>query len=159
MRLAIHSNASYLSEPKACSRASGHMFMAGMEDIPINSGTVLNISQIIRAVMSSAVEAKLGSLFINTKTAVSMQCTLEELGHLQITPPFKPTIRPHMHYSPTNSAQGVEGHGYAIPLVALPQGAGPVSILLETWSTKFGRLLDQASSSQPATTNLFGHKF
>ncbi len=31
MRLAIHSNASYLSEPKACSRAGGHMFMAGNE--------------------------------------------------------------------------------------------------------------------------------
>ncbi len=47
-----------------------------------------------------------------------------------------------------NSAQGVEGHGHAIPLVALPQSTGPVSILLETWNTKFGRLPDQASSSQ-----------
>jgi hypothetical protein len=35
MRLAIHSNPSYQSEPKARSRASGHMFMAGTEDIPI----------------------------------------------------------------------------------------------------------------------------
>ncbi len=43
MRLAIHSNALYLSEPKACSRAGGHMFMAGNEDIPINNGVVLNI--------------------------------------------------------------------------------------------------------------------
>jgi hypothetical protein len=34
-------------------------------------------------------------------------------------------------------------------LVALPQSTGPLSFLLETWSTKFGRLLDQASSSQP----------
>jgi hypothetical protein len=38
MKLAIHSNASYLSEPKARSRAGGHMFMAGMEEIPINNG-------------------------------------------------------------------------------------------------------------------------
>ena len=72
MRLAIHSKASYLSEPKAQSRAGGHMFMAGMEDIPINDGAVLNILQIIRAVMSSAAEAELGALFINAKTAVSM---------------------------------------------------------------------------------------
>ncbi len=43
MKLAIHSNASYLSEPKACSRAGGHIFMAGMEEIPINNGAVLNI--------------------------------------------------------------------------------------------------------------------
>jgi hypothetical protein len=48
-----------------------------------------------------------------------------------------------------NHAQGFEGHGHAIPLVALPQSAGPVSILLETWNPKFGRLLDQASSSYP----------
>jgi hypothetical protein len=43
MRLANHSKASYLSEPKACSRAGGHMFMTGTEDIPINNGAVLNI--------------------------------------------------------------------------------------------------------------------
>jgi hypothetical protein len=89
MRLMIHSNALYLSEPKAQSRASGHMFMAGTEDIPINNGAVLNILQIIRAVMSSATEAELGALFINAKTAVSMQCTLEEMGHLQTRTPIQ----------------------------------------------------------------------
>jgi hypothetical protein len=81
MKLAIHSNASYLSEPKACSRDGGHMFMAGMEEIPINNGEVLNILQIIKAVMSLTAEAELGALFINAKTAVSMQRTLKELGH------------------------------------------------------------------------------
>ncbi len=83
MVLAIHSNALYLSEPKARSQAGGHMFMAGKEEIPFNNGAVLNISQIIRAVMSSAAEAESGALFINTKTAVSMQQTLIELGHPQ----------------------------------------------------------------------------
>jgi hypothetical protein len=54
MVLTIHSDASYFSEPKSCSRAGGHMFMAGKDEIPINNGAVLNILQIIRAVMSSA---------------------------------------------------------------------------------------------------------
>jgi hypothetical protein len=72
MKLAIHSNASYLSEPKSQSRAGGHIFMAGMEEIPINNGAVLNILQIIKAVMSSAAEAKLGTLFINAKMVVSI---------------------------------------------------------------------------------------
>jgi hypothetical protein len=89
MRLTIHRNAFYLSEPKASSRAGGHMFMAGNEDIPINNGAVLNISQIIRAVMSLAAEAKLGALFINIKTAVSMQCTLKEMGHAQTCTPLQ----------------------------------------------------------------------
>jgi hypothetical protein len=89
VRLAIHSNASYVSEPKACSRASGHMFMAGMKDIPINNGVVLNISQIIRSVMSLATEVELGALFINAKMAVSMQRTLEGLGHPQTCTPIQ----------------------------------------------------------------------
>jgi hypothetical protein len=53
MVLAVHSNASYLSKPKTCSRAGGHMFMAGRDNIPTNNGVVLNILQIIWAVMSS----------------------------------------------------------------------------------------------------------
>jgi hypothetical protein len=62
------------------------MFMASTEEIPINNGAVLNILQIIKAVMSSAAEAKLGALFINAKTAVSIQRTLKELAL-----PSKPT--------------------------------------------------------------------
>jgi hypothetical protein len=89
MKLEIHSNASYLLEPKAHSRAGGHMFMAGTEEIPINNGAVLNISQIIKAVMSSAAEAELGALFINAKTAVSMRWTLKELGHPQPGTPIQ----------------------------------------------------------------------
>jgi hypothetical protein len=47
MVLAIHSNASHLSKPKARSRAGGQMFMAGKEEIPFKNGAVLNILQII----------------------------------------------------------------------------------------------------------------
>jgi hypothetical protein len=35
--LAIHSDASYLSELKACSCVGRHMFMAGRDDIPTNN--------------------------------------------------------------------------------------------------------------------------
>ncbi len=61
-----------------------------------------------------------------------------------------------------NSSQGIEGHGHAIPLVALLQSTGPVLILLETWNKKYGRLLDQASSTRspqsfPATNPNVGH--
>ncbi len=87
--LAIHSDASYLSEPKACSQAGGHMFMASNDEIPKNNEAVLNISQIIRAVMSSAAEAKLGALFINPNAAVSIRQTLKELGHTQPRMPIQ----------------------------------------------------------------------
>ena len=65
MVLAIHSDAYYLSESKTRSRAVGHWFMAGNEEIPANNGVVMNVLQIIKAVMSSAAEAELGALFIN----------------------------------------------------------------------------------------------
>ncbi len=47
MVLAIHSDVSYLSEPKARSQAGGHTFMAGNEEFHVNNRAVLNISQII----------------------------------------------------------------------------------------------------------------
>jgi hypothetical protein len=47
MVLAVHSDTSYLSEPKARSRAGGHMFMFANDGIPTNNGAVLNILQII----------------------------------------------------------------------------------------------------------------
>jgi hypothetical protein len=149
MRLAIHSNASYLSEPKARSRAGGHMFMAGTEDIPINNGAVLNILQIIRAVMSLAAEAKLGTLFIDAKRQSQCNAHSKKLDICKCAPQSKPTIDCPCTTYQKNSAQGIEGHGHAIPLFVLPRITGPVSILLETWNTKFGGLLDQASSSQP----------
>jgi hypothetical protein len=65
------------------------MFMAGKDKILINKGAVLNISHIIRAVMSSAAEAELGALFINGKTAVSMRQTLIELGQPQPRTPMQ----------------------------------------------------------------------
>ncbi len=82
MVLVIHSDASYLSEPKARSRVGRHMFMAGRDDIPTNYGAVLNILQIIQAVMLSAAEAELGALFINEKN-----CRLHMLHAQRTWPP------------------------------------------------------------------------
>jgi hypothetical protein len=83
MVLVIHSDASYLSKPKACSCKGGHIFMAGRDNIPTSNGAILNILQVIQAVMSSATEAELGALFIDAKTAALMRHMLKELGHPQ----------------------------------------------------------------------------
>ncbi len=65
--LGIHSNASYLSKPKARSRAGGHFFQSDGTDEAPNNGTILNISQIIKSIMFSAAEAELGALYINAR--------------------------------------------------------------------------------------------
>ncbi len=88
----MHSDALYLSEPKARSRAGSHIFMTGMEDIPINNGAVLNILQIIRTVTSLAAEAKLGALFINAKTASQCNAHLRKWDTRKATPQSKPAI-------------------------------------------------------------------
>ena len=52
MKLAAHSNASYLSEPKARSRAGGHGFLSSDSSVPHNNGAVINITHIIKHVMT-----------------------------------------------------------------------------------------------------------
>jgi len=89
MVLAIHSDASYLSEPKARSRAGGHFFLSENDTDPRDNGAVHTVAKIIKAVMSSAAEAELGGLFINAKTAVPIRKTLEELGHKQPPTPIQ----------------------------------------------------------------------
>jgi hypothetical protein len=84
MKLASHSYTSYLSKPKAHSRAGVHFFLTDENnDTELNNGDILNVAQIIKTIMSSAAEAELGPLFINTKLVVPIQYTLEELGHPQ----------------------------------------------------------------------------
>ena len=51
-KLVAHSDASYLSEPKACNREKGHFFLSSNSTIPQNNGAVLNISHMIKHVMS-----------------------------------------------------------------------------------------------------------
>ncbi len=93
MVLAVHSNVSYLSEPKACSRAGGHFFLyfflSSDTTIPINNGAVLNIAHIIKNVISSATKAELAGLYIMAREAVYIRIILEELGHKQLPTPLQ----------------------------------------------------------------------
>jgi len=77
MVLAAHIDASYLSEPKARSRAGGHFFLSSDTIVPPNNGTVLNIAHIIKNVISSATEAELAGLYIMIREAVYIRIILE----------------------------------------------------------------------------------
>ena len=50
MPLAVHSDASYLSNPKARSRDDGYFPLSNDAPIPTKNGVVLNIAQLIKAV-------------------------------------------------------------------------------------------------------------
>ena len=70
MKLAVHSDASYLSEPKERSRTGGQLFLSNEATIPQNNGAILNISHIIKHVMTSSVESKLAAPYIMAREAV-----------------------------------------------------------------------------------------
>ncbi len=62
MILVVHTNASYLSEHNVCSRASVHFYLTNKGNKEFNNSTILNLSSIIKHVISLASEAKLVAL-------------------------------------------------------------------------------------------------
>ena len=89
MVLAAHSDASYLSEPKARSRAGGHFFLSSGSAVPHNNRAVLNIAHIIKHVMTLATEAELAGLYIMAREAIYIRIILEEMGHKQPPTPLQ----------------------------------------------------------------------
>jgi len=90
MHLHIHTDASYLSEICARSRAGGYFFLSNKpkklppephDTPPPLNGAIHVHSSIMRSVLSSATEAETGALFHNAKDAAPFRITLLELGH------------------------------------------------------------------------------
>ena len=69
-KLVAHSDASYLSKPKARRRAEGHFFLSSNSTVPNNNGAVLNIAHTIKPVISSATEAEIAALYIVAREAM-----------------------------------------------------------------------------------------
>ena len=87
----IHSDASYLLESRARSRAAGHYFLGSIPDknkpIKLN-GAIHSLCQILKFVAASAAEAELGALYLNVKQGRIIRLALEEMGHPQPPTPI-----------------------------------------------------------------------
>jgi hypothetical protein len=83
MILHIQSDASYLSENEAKSRAGGFFYMGSDTNTynKLTAGAILIISKLLKHVMSSVAESEIGEVFINAKEGAVSRSTLEELGH------------------------------------------------------------------------------
>ena len=57
MILALHSDASYNSEPRSKSRVAGQYYLSNINNENFNNGTVLKLSKIIKHVLTSSSEA------------------------------------------------------------------------------------------------------
>lgn len=89
MILQIHSDASYLSETSARSRAGGICFLSDDSDNPPLNGAIHAHSSILKTVVSSAAEAEVAALFYNAQDACTLRQTLLELGHDQPPTPLQ----------------------------------------------------------------------
>ena len=91
MILNVHSDASYLSAPKARSRAGGYFFLGSLprDGDPIKLNGAIHVTcTILKLVAASAAEAELGALFLNAQEAKVIQLVLAELGHPQPPTPI-----------------------------------------------------------------------
>ena len=80
MVLRIHSDASYLSVPKARSRAAGYFYLSSNTDeSPIN-GAIHVLCVVLKNIMASTTEAETGSVFKNCQAAVSPRETLIKMA-------------------------------------------------------------------------------
>ena len=86
MFLAGYSDMSLLLEFKARSRIDGNYPLYNNSRDPPNNGDFLTVTQIIKAVMSSATKVKLGALYINCPGAIPTCHTLITMEH-----PYPPT--------------------------------------------------------------------
>jgi hypothetical protein len=86
MVLKIHSNALYLLEAQARSRAGDHFYMGDKSSTQPeqSNGPILNKLTLMRNVLSSAAEGEYGTFFDNTKESrVPLRNMLAEMGHPQ----------------------------------------------------------------------------
>ena len=97
MILYIHSDASYLSEPQACSHAGSHYFLGDERPYittPPTNRPRLNepihpISRIMSNVMVSAAKAEIVAAYSNSQEDVRILTLLRKLGHPQPATPIQ----------------------------------------------------------------------
>jgi hypothetical protein len=89
MILAAHSDASFLSESKARSRAGAHIFLSNNNPIPQSNGPVLSIMAVLRSVYGSVTEVELAALYKCATEMVPLRNALEEMGWKQPRSPIQ----------------------------------------------------------------------
>ncbi len=66
-----------------------YFFLSNNDESSPNNGAILTVATIIKEVMSSAAEAELGALYLNTKEAAYLQQILAKMGHPQPRTPIQ----------------------------------------------------------------------
>jgi hypothetical protein len=84
MQLKIHSDASYLSEPKAKSILGGYFYLGKKTNSlkkPLYNGPLLCHTTVLKHVVSYVAEAEFDTLFVNKKEGTVTRTTMTEMHH------------------------------------------------------------------------------
>jgi hypothetical protein len=111
MQLKIHSDASYLSEPKAKSRSGGYFYLGNKKKSPKNplsNGPLLCYTTVLKHVVSYVAEAEFGALFVNVKEGTVTRTTLAGMGRNQMPQNSKLTTPQQMALSITQSSKNAQ---------------------------------------------------
>ena len=89
--LHIHTDASFLLEPKAKSQAGGYFYLSDFPADPtkaMHNSPIHVLCQILRNILASASEAELAAIFKNAQMGDIIRATLWDLGHIQHPTPL-----------------------------------------------------------------------
>eukprot|EP00957_Ditylum_brightwellii_P011867 894302-Ditylum_brightwellii.AAC.1 len=96
MVLHIHSDASYLSAPRARTRAGGHFFLSDRPSNPTKpkesvappNSPIHLVCKLLCNVMTSTTKAEIGALYTNARKGEEFRTALQELNHPQLPTPI-----------------------------------------------------------------------
>jgi len=88
MKLRTHSDASYLSESNARSRAGAYIYLGSHKDNEPPNSAIAYLSVIISTVVDSATAAEYAAAFIAAQAATPLRLTLKDLGYPQDATPI-----------------------------------------------------------------------
>ena len=83
MQLQTHSDAGYKNVSKARSCSGGHFYLGSHDPMQSSNGAILNSTNILKHVASSAADCEIGAAFTYCKDAIPVRTTLIELGFPQ----------------------------------------------------------------------------
>jgi hypothetical protein len=118
-----------------------------------NNSAVGTISQIIKAVMSLAAEAKVGALIINCRKAVPARHVLEFLGHPQPPTPMQTDNTTALGVVNQNVMKKIKIDGHEIPLAAMQNQPEAIPTFLGRRKVEPRRLLYEAPSGDTSSGN------
>jgi hypothetical protein len=158
MILNIHSDAWYLSEREAKSRAGGFFYMGSNTDKAnkLTNGAIIVISTFLKHLMSSAAEEEIGAVFLNSKEGTVLRTTPEEVGHHQPLTPLQTNTTTSTGYSNGTTTKTHTGHGYGYALL-LGQRQGQkrtISCLLGPTIPKIGGLFYETPFASASLKNV-----